>query len=308
MSVRLSMLFVLLTLTNACFADDIEFIDQFEGATARAIMEAVYERHQQYPYVYEEQSMILIDRFGHKDTRKLRRYSRTDETGTSNFLLLFDSPVDVKGVALLASRDSGGDIEQSFYLPAFGSFLRNSADGSQQEDSFLGTDYSVENLVGELLDDHLHVRLDDEVIDETDYYVVDVHHLDDTELSRPLRRHFILKETLFVDRTDHFDELGRLKKRQTQHDLTNVHGDMWRANMMMMENRVEQHRTVIKIDRRVFSADYVPAEVFEHEWIRSQGVKGEGAFSQGERAFSEGERAFSEGERAISEGVGAFSE
>ena len=236
--------------------------------TGKEIMEAVYQRHQQYPYVYEEQSMILIDRHGNKDTRKLRRYSRVEESGKSNFLLLFDSPIDVKGVALLASREKTGEVEQSFYLPAFGrSFVRNIQNNSQEGDNFLGTDFSVENLVGEILEDSMYVRLDDEVIDEVAYHVIDVHDHYDTKKLYPLRRHYILRDNLFITRTDHFDELGRLKKRQTQHDLTNVHGNMWRANMMMMEDRREAHRTIIKIDKRVFSADYVPEEVFDKTWI-----------------------------------------
>ena len=60
------------------------------ASTGRQVMDAVYERHQQYPYVYEEQSMVLIDRQGQRETRTLRRYSRAEATGDVNFLLLLD--------------------------------------------------------------------------------------------------------------------------------------------------------------------------------------------------------------------------
>ncbi|MBL6691144.1 MAG: MMPL family transporter [Pseudomonadales bacterium] len=232
------------------------------------LMEAVYERHEQFPYVYEEQSMILIDQRGNNNTRKLRRYSRVNEDGGADFLLLFDSPLDVRGVALIAHRDKTGRAKQSFYLPAFGGdFLESEADhDGQSEDHFLGTDFSIENLVGEMLDQHRHLRREDEILNDTDFYVVDTFKAGDESLV-PLRRHYIRKDNLFVTRTDHFDELGRLKKRQTHHDLVNVHGEMWRANMMMMDNFQQEHRTIIKIDRRVFSADYVPKEVFTKKWI-----------------------------------------
>jgi hypothetical protein len=247
----------------------VEAPDPYSDFSGRALMELVAERHQQYPYVYEEQSMILIDQQGNKNTRKLRRYSRVDKTGRANFLLLFDSPLDVKGVALLAHREKDGESQQSFYLPAFGeNFIRNdSGSDAQSSENFLGTDFSIENLVGETLESVQHIRQDDVYIDETPYYVVNVYHHSDDETGQPLRRHYILKETLFTARTDHFDELGRLKKRQTHHDLTNVHGAMWRANMMMMDNQQQDHRTIIKINRRVFSADYVPPEVFTESWI-----------------------------------------
>jgi len=39
--------------------------------------------------------------------------------------------------------------------------------------------------------------------------------------------------------------------------------------MLMMEDVQRNHRTVIKIRKRVFSADYVPMEVFDKAWIRA---------------------------------------
>ena len=235
-------------------------------STGRQVMDAVYERHQQYPYVYEEQSMVLIDRQGQRETRTLRRYSRAEATGDVNFLLLFDSPEEVEGVAMLAKRGADGTVSQSVYLPAFGgSFVKSGGDCDVAcGDNFLGTDFSIESLTGEVLDDYEHARQTDLYVGDVEYYVVDVH-LPGEGL--PLRRHYVLKDSLYVSRTDHLDDLGRVRKRQTHHDLSPVHGDMWRANMMLMENRQDDHRTVIKIDRRVFSADYVPAHVFTRDWL-----------------------------------------
>ena len=170
---------------------------------------------------------------------------------------------------MLAQRDSEGEAKQSFYLPAFGAdFIETDATyRGQSEENFLGTDFSIEDLVGEMLDRHRYIRLDDVIIDDTWFYVVNVYRADSADGDEPLRRHFIRKDNLFISRTDHFDDLGRLQKRQTHHDLTKVHGDMWRSNMMMMNDVVLNHRTIIKIDQRVFSADYVPANAFTHEWI-----------------------------------------
>jgi hypothetical protein len=244
-----------------------------ETATGREVMEAVYERHQQYPFVYEEQSMILVDRRGNRETRKLRRYSRVDETGRVNLLLLFDSPADVKGVAMLGIREPSGDSNRSVYLPAFGRTMIASgvAENRMTDESFLGTDFSIENLTGEVLDDYSYIRRQDLVIDEIDYYVIDVYGNTDNsspgDSEPPLRRHYVMQDTLFITRTDHLDDMGRIRKQQTHHDLHPVHGDMWRADMMLMNNQVEDHRTIIKIDRRVFSPDYIPEKVFTEDWL-----------------------------------------
>ncbi|MFH1487459.1 MAG: outer membrane lipoprotein-sorting protein, partial [Pseudomonadota bacterium] len=82
-----------------------------------------------------------------------------------------------------------------------------------------------------------------------------------------LRRHFVRQDNFFVIRTDFFDRRGRFFKRLTQHDLKRVDGDMWRADMILMEDQKERHKTLIKIDRRVFSHDYVPSEMFTPEWL-----------------------------------------
>jgi len=44
-----------------------EVLETIEGdfsKTGRELMDEVYRRHRQYPYVYEEQSMVMVDRDG----------------------------------------------------------------------------------------------------------------------------------------------------------------------------------------------------------------------------------------------------
>ncbi len=238
-----------------------------DKATGAEIMEEVYKRHQQFPYIYEEQFMIMEDRNGDRDTRKARRYSRVDDDGTVKFLLLFDYPQEVKGVALLANRDPDGNTSKYIYLPAYGEQLIESS-GEGSDDNFLGTDFSVENLTGEILSDHHYKRRDDREVDDVKYFILDVYKVSDqlTE-DQILRRHFIRQDNLYITLTHHFDKQGRLSRIQSHHDINAVDGNMWRANMILMEDKKEQHQSLIKISRRIFSHDYVPAEVFTAEWL-----------------------------------------
>ena len=255
---------ILLLVIFVCLPVSAEFVQEdWEGASGRALLEQVYKIHRQFPYVYEEQSMVLIDRRGRRETRKLKRYSRVEENGEAKFLLVFDSPEDVKGVAVLASRQKNGETKQSIYLPAFSqSLIQNTGDAS--ESSFRGTDFSVENIIGEELDEYILKRQRDAIVDGTEHYVVDVYK---TEGVKAKRRHFILKDIMFIAKTEFYDPLGKLQKQQTQHDLSRVFGDMWRANMLLMQDFREDHQTLIKIKKRIFSADYVPKEVFTLNWL-----------------------------------------
>ena len=242
---------------------------QGEAATATGleIMDEVYRRHKQFPYIYEEQSMVMVDRNGYRDTRMALRYSRVEQDGTVNFLLLFVSPREVRGVALLASRDPDGKTSKYIYLPAYGEQLiesRSEGAGS----NFLGTDFSVENLTGEVLSDYRYVRRQDRKINDIKYFIIDVY--DANELSQTnykVRRHYVRQDNIYIVMTEHFDNQGRLSRQQSHHDLKQLDNDMWRANMILMEDKKEQHKSLIKIRRRVFSSDYVPAEIFTANWL-----------------------------------------
>ena len=235
--------------------------------SGRRIMEEVHQRHQQFPYVYEEQSMVMVDKHGNRDSRKVRRYSRVEEDGTTKFLLLFDSPREVSGVALLSTRAPGGETSTSIYLPAYGEQMVESG-GVGSDGNFLGTDFSVESLTGEKLSDYHYIRRNDRPIGDVDYLVVDVYPAGTETEARPaLRRHFIRHDNFYITNTEHFDKLGRVRKNQSHHDLRPVAGNRWRANMMLMDDVIENHQSLIKVNRRVFSRDYVPAEMFGANWL-----------------------------------------
>lgn len=240
-----------------------------EAWTGRGIMDAVFKRHQLFPYVFEEQTMVMMDGAGNRDVRKARRFSRVEKDGTVKYLLVFDDPAEVRGVALLAIRQPSGKTESGIYLPAFGKQLKSSARESRGS-HFLGTDFAIEDLTAEILSDYRYERVADRKIDKIPCFVVEAFPQDE-EIERStgysLRRHFIRQDNFFIVRTDYFDRRGRFSKRQTQHDLKRLHGDMWRANMILMENHKERHKSLIKINRRVFSRDYVPEEMFTSAWL-----------------------------------------
>ena len=259
-----SAFFILLT-TSLLAENSTAMIDS--DTSGVEIMQQVQTRHQQFPYIYEEQSMMMQDRHGDRDTRKARRYSKVEADGTVRFLLLFDYPEEVKGVALLANRDPDGNTTKYIYLPALGERLIEST-GEGSNDNFLGTDFSVENLTGEVLSEHNYLRRNNEEIEGIKHFVLDVYKAKGEQNKKQvLRRHFIREDNLYITLTHHFDKQGRISRIQSHHDLKAVDGDMWRANMILMEDKRQSHQSLIKVTRRVFSHDYVPAEVFTAEWL-----------------------------------------
>lgn len=238
--------------------------DTNASLSGRMIMDEVYQRHEQFPYVYEEQVMILVDRVGNRDTRKLRRYSRITSEASAQYMLLFDDPPEVRGVGLLTNRSPGSEPESKIYLPAYGPELISSI-GQNKSDNFLGTDFSVNDLLPEILDNYIYTRQEDWHHEDGVYFILDVASVEEPDLR--LKRHFIQQDNYYITRTDTFDRHGRIHKRQTHHDLKFLGGAMWRANMIHITDFKLKHQSLIKISRRVFSRDYVPESMFSLEWL-----------------------------------------
>lgn len=244
-----------------------------DALTGRQIMQESVQRHDYYPYTFERQSMILQDKAGNRDVRRLRRYSRLEEDGTMRFLLVFDEPAEIRGVTLLATRHPDGRISNGIYLPAFGKQWKRSL-GEPRNTPFLGTDFTIQDLAPEIPDDYRYQREKDRKIGKYRYYVISalpvspgIAHA--TGYGR--RRLFVRQDNLFVARTDFYDQEGYLFKRCTRHDLKKVDGKMWRADMILMKDFRQQHLSLLKIDQRVFSRDYVPRQMFEPGHILANG-------------------------------------
>lgn len=233
------------------------------------IMQGARERHDHFPYTFERQSMILVDANGSRNVRRMRRFTRIEDDGQLNHLLVFDYPREIAGVALRLRRFPDGKVENDLYLPAYGAQLKESAAHSRGA-TFLGSDFTVRDLTPEVIEDYHYRREDDLVIDDIEHFVVEATPKGQAialATGYGMRRLFIRKENLFPIRIDYYDRHERLFKRETRHDIRQVDGKMWRSNMILMENFRKQHRSLIKIDHRIFSIDYVPETHFEDAWV-----------------------------------------
>lgn len=241
--------------------------DPWANKDGLQIMNEVYRRHGQYPYIYEEQSIVVEDKLGNRDTRKLNRYSRTEEDGTSRFMVIFQYPREVQGVAMIANRNPDGAVFKAVYLPALGPKLyESSATGSSG--TLMGSDFTLEDLTGEILDEQQYLRRPDQGIDGAAHFIVDVFPSGVAPGKETIqRRHYVRKENFIIARTDHYDRNGNVFKRQSMHDFKQIDGEMWRPGMTLMVDQRTLHQTLLKVDRRVFSRDYVPAEMFSAAWL-----------------------------------------
>lgn len=232
---------------------------------ARAMMEASLARHAPPPHVYEELTLVLRNAAGERRVRTARHYLRTEPDGSSRRMLVFDSPADLRGTALVVQTGTAGEpARRSLVLPALGHAL-GYGDGAETAAMVFGTDFSVADFEDERPQDFRYKREADRDIDRVLHHVLRAKPKD-AAIARATgyadRRIFLRKDSLFVTRIDYFNRHGALARQQTFRDPRPDGAGRWRPSMVLMEDLRQRQSTLIKVDRRVHSADYVPAELF----------------------------------------------
>jgi hypothetical protein len=111
--------------------------------------------------------MILKNRRGDQSARQMRsKILEVQEDGDKS-LVVFDSPRDVKGTAMLTFTHKKGNDDQWLYLPALKRVKRISS--SNKSGSFMGSEFAYEDLSSEEVEKYTYRWLRDEPCPGEDY-------------------------------------------------------------------------------------------------------------------------------------------
>ncbi len=212
----------------------------------RSLIEASLQRHALPAHLYEEQSMILTDRLGQHTVRTTRFYAQFDGQRWRK-LLVIESPAELKGsrhtLDLSATDKTAG--REVGAPPVFGS------------------DFSVADLAGEQTSDTRYEITGGTDLDRIPHHVVRATPATGRSLNSVTERHLYLrKDNLYISRVDYLDRDARVLKRLSRRDPRADDSGAWHANMMLMENLKERRRSLLKVERRVQSPDYIPDSIF----------------------------------------------
>ena len=130
--------------------------------------------------------------------------------GNKKQLIWFLEPKDDKGVAFLKIEHDDKDDEMRMWLPAFKKVRRISS--KKKGDAFMGSDLSYEDLSSRNLDENEYNRLDDEIVDGKDCYVLEITPGKEANSSYSKHVSWIEKSSLMSVKEESYDKRGRLKK------------------------------------------------------------------------------------------------
>jgi hypothetical protein len=218
------------------------------AVTGRELIDNSLRQHAPASHVYQEQTLITSDNLGQHTVRTARYYGRRSASG-QKVLLVIDTPAELRGVSVMVERDAKGGNRRG---PAASSAL-------------FGSNFSVADLEQEQPQDFLYEVEDSQDLDRVSHHVIRATPASEAVAQSTgygVRRIFLRKDNLFVSRIDYLDRQGQPAKRQTFRDSRPDETGAWRAGMILTEDLRDSRRSLVKVERRVHSADYVPESVF----------------------------------------------
>lgn len=219
------------------------------GDDARGIMMKSHDLDQGKDGV-ADMKMELISKSGKSRVREVRSWNieRGDEDKN---LMKFLSPASVKGTGFLVWEHKNKDDDQWLYLPAFKRIRRISA--SEKDKSFMGTDFSYNDITLPHPDEFVHKLLGSEKVDGADCYKIESAHKtytgdpayknkDKYQYSKTVS--WVRKDNYVIVKSIMYDKRGREYKEFKAENIEKIDG-IWTSKRLVMKNLKDDHKTVL---------------------------------------------------------------
>ncbi len=208
---------------------------------------------------------------GKSQERTLEWRTVTLPNGDKRTIVMFILPKPIKGTGLLIHENKGKEDERWLYLPSLKKTRRIS--GTDKSDTFMGTDFSYEDLVTEELENHSYSF---DPVQECGKNCVVILAMPKTEKERSesgysKRRITIDTETSMVVAVDYFNKSGVHSKSFRASDFRRVMpSGAIRPYRMEMVDLINRHSSVMTFDSYVIDAGINPDEIALRTLTRGQ--------------------------------------
>ncbi len=188
-------------------------------------------------------TMVLRDRQGRESVRQMRFKVLEVPGDGDKSLFVFDQPRDVQGTALLTHAHINTPDDQWLYLPALKRVKRISA--SRRSGSFMGSEFSYEDMSSPEVDEYTYRYLRDEPCGELTCTVIEQFPLDEKS---GYSRKVIWQDAgeLRTWKMELYDRRGSHLKTLTFADYRQYLDRYWRAAEQTMVNHLTGASTVLQ--------------------------------------------------------------
>ncbi len=209
--------------------------------TGREIMVMVDEREDGYSRK-SEITMTLVNKRNRQRVRKISNLTR--EYGEdSKSIMMFNHPADVKGTGFLSWEYDVKDKEDArwLYMPALKKTRRIS--GSSDNDYFMGSDFTYDDLGDRSVDEDTHKLLGEKDCNDHTCWVVESTPEGEDE-AYTKRISYVSKALKMFMKVEYYNKLGLMKTLHFE-NIEKIDG-IWTAQKLIMDNSSNKHKTVIE--------------------------------------------------------------
>lgn len=211
-------------------------------------------------------TMTLVDRRGRTRERALVITGLQGGAGRpvpgDRSLVRFTAPADIRGTGFLVWEHPDEDDERFLYLPALGRVRRIA--GSEAQESFVGSDFTYEDIGGRELDDYTYRLLDENAVwDAPDGARHPAWQLESTSRDAgakfPRVVSLVRKDVPIVVRAAIHNRRGEEQKTFEARRLDRIDG-IWTVTAMTMTDALEGTRTDLRVDKAEYGVGLRPAD------------------------------------------------
>lgn len=252
-----------LTLSSLSYGSSSENIDLDIEKKGYSIAKRADESDLGFTNSEVNMTMLLTTSNGRTSTRTMR--NKTLEVPDPNFgdksLIIFDTPADVDGTALLSHAKILKADDQWLYLPALKRIKRISS--KNKSGPFVGSEFSFEDFTALELNKFSYKFLREENCPDTDPKVPGSLTCDVIERLPRYEHSGYTKQISWIDQTDFqvrkvefYDRRGDLLKTLSLDDYRQYLDKYWRTHRMTMANHKTGKSTVLTYSDYQFGQDF----------------------------------------------------
>ncbi len=215
-------------------------------------------------------TMTIIDGRGRERVRELASVSKLyDDGATEKRLIRFLAPADVEGTGLLTFDYEGRDDDMWLFMPALRKTRRIVS--TEKAKNFMGSEFTYADMTPPVLEDFTYALLGEKEQDgiacwEIEMIPVNEDVADENGFSKRVVR--IGKQDFVLRHAFYFDLDGELQKELEVLEIQEVDTTLhrFRPTHMVMTNLLNDRKSVLKVDKIVFSPD-VKDEFFSTRYL-----------------------------------------
>jgi len=221
----------------------------------------IIERSQRAYYFAGEDArgrmtMNLIDKKGNTRQRVMTMLRRNQgNSWEQKYFIYFHEPSDVRRLTFMIWKYPEREDDRWIYIPAIDLIRRIAAEDKYS--SFVGSDFSYEDVSGRDPSEDTHTILGDEILDGRDAFIIES--IPRTPASFIRRVSWIDKESYLPLKTEYYDVQSQLQRVFTAdviEDITAGEGDKRRIYRTIMKRTMENVRTGHRTEVTVMSVSY----------------------------------------------------